>query len=145
MFCWLYIFLCTEVRDGICKWVVCDFFSVHVDVTPFIFIYTHTYYNFTIIHYTGSLNKSNGVSHKIVMIEHAIYGLRFWIKFKIVKVAHIPTSQLTPLCLQVVWGGGACSTQLSYETKLAPVGMNFIKNYKIKWYKNFIYLFEFCN
>ena len=93
MFYWLYIFLHTEVRDGICKWVVCDLFCVHVDVTPFIFIYTHLYINMVIASTAlGLWNKSSGVFHKIVTIEHAIYGLRFQIKFKTVKVAHIPIS-----------------------------------------------------
>ena len=43
----------TKIMDGKCKWMVCDLFSVPIDVTPFIFIYTHICEDGNIIHCTG--------------------------------------------------------------------------------------------
>ena len=71
------------------------------------------------------MKKEQWSFHKIVTIEHAIYGLRFQIKFKIVKVAHTPIYINSSMSTGSL-GGGACSTQLPYRTILALVGINFI-------------------
>ena len=58
------IYFYIEVRDGKYKWVVCDLFCVHVDVTPFIFIYTHIYINIVI--------SSTAMGHWIRAVEFSI-------------------------------------------------------------------------
>ena len=69
--------------------MVCDLFCVPVDVTPFLFIYTHIYIKMVISSTTlgyeiGAVEFSKNINNR------AIYGLRFLIRLKIVKVAHTP-------------------------------------------------------
>ena len=72
--------------DGKYKKVVCDLFWVLIDVTPFIFLYTHTHIDGNIIHCTGF--EMETVEN---IINRAIYGPRFPVKFKPIKVAHVPS------------------------------------------------------
>ena len=65
--------------------MVCDLCCVLIDVTPFIFLYTHTYIDGNIIHCTGF--EMETVEN---IINRAIYGPRFPVKFKPIRVAHIP-------------------------------------------------------
>ena len=77
------------MMDGKYKWVVRDLFCVPIDVTPLIF-HTHTYIDGNIIHCTGFEIES--VDQQDVN-NRAIDGLRFPVKFKSIKVAHIPLNK----------------------------------------------------
>ena len=51
--CLLIVYVTYKIMDGKYKWKVYDLFCVPIDVTPFIFSYTHTYIDGNIIHCTA--------------------------------------------------------------------------------------------
>ena len=95
--------------------MVCDLFCVHIDVTPFISIYTHIYMKMVV--------SSTVLGYEIETVEttlnynnRAIYGHRFPLKFKTIKLAHIPILNKQLCVHRWLRGGKAGSTQLPKET-----------------------------